>query len=263
MGSETIDQRVERLMKESGGTPSPSGRAATPEDVQTELDQDFDYHMSSGSDRVVKRKEAFAKYGLTPPTMLASPGTTELDTEGPVHKYIRPTLEGVGLVGGAALASPTGPLGAVAGGALGYAGGDALASFLERMAGERPPIKSLEQAGVETGKALLGGAATEMTGQVMGKVVGGLLGKAGAPFKNQYDGVNRTIDEAAKEKGIQLDPHEVLQNRPLALGHKVLENIPFTSGMIQRKELGKLQGLATEWNRLRDQTGTKDRQRLG
>lgn len=263
MAEESIDQRVERLMKETGGTPSPSGKAASLEDVQKELDQDFDYQMSSGPDRVVKRKEAYAKYGLTPPTTIASPGSTELDTHGPVHTFIRPTLEGLGLVGGAALGSPMGPMGSVAGGALGFAGGDALSSHLERLVGERPPMRSPEQALVETGKALTGGTATEMTGQVVGKVAGGLLAKAGAPFKSQYEGANRTLDDIAKERGITLDPHEVLQSRPLALGHKVLESIPFTSGMIQRKEKEKLVALTAEWNRLQDQTGAKDRARIG
>lgn len=190
---------------------------------------------------------------------IAKPGTLEDDPDGPVHKYVRPGLEALGMGGGIVLGSRLGPKGAAAGGALGYAGGDALSSLIERLAGERPHIKSLKQAGQETLQGVQTGGLMEMGGQLVGKVIPPLL----APFSKQFEGQNRTVREMAEERGITLDPHEVMQSRPLALGHKVLENVPFTSGMIQRSELEKLGALTKEWQKVRDNVGAPQRQRLG
>lgn len=266
--AESVDQRIERLSKDMDGTPSPEGTSKTTEEVQKELDQDIGYQFSSGPERVTQRKEAFAKYGLTPPTSIASPGKMDYDPEGPVHKYVRPVLEGGGMIAGgtlgAAMPPPfTGPIGGVIGGGLGYAGGDALSSLLERIAGERPPIASIQQALGETGQSLEVGGGLEVASRGLGKAVEPILSKALAPFRSQYEGANKTLADVAASKGIQLDPHEILQSRPVALGHKLLENVPYTSGMIQRKEVVKLQGLTKEWERMRDATGTKDRQRIG
>lgn len=260
--AESTNERVQRLLQETGASNPPSTR--TPEEVNQQLDQDLAYQLASGPERVAQRKAAFDKAGIPPPSAIAKPGTKELNTEGPVHKYVRPLLETGGLVGGGMIGAPVAPpYGAVAGGSLGYALGDAASSFLERMAGERPPVASLEQALSEAGRSVTGGSALELGARAVSRVAGKLVSKIASPFSEQYQGVNRTLDEMAQSKGITLDPHEVLQNRPLALGHKVLENIPFTSGVIQRKELGKLTALTTEWNRLREATGTKDRQRMG
>ena len=268
MATETIDERVERLSKETGGTPSPSGISKSPDDVESELNQDMGYQLSTGPDRVLKRKEAYEQYGLTPPTSISSPGTKALDDEGPVHKYVRPALElGGAMAGGTlgAMAPPplTGPIGGTLGGTLGFAAGDTLSSLLERLAGERPPMESPAQAVGETAQALKGGGAIELASRGAGKVVGAIGSKVMAPFSKQYEGANKTLDELAQSKGVTLDPHEVIQSRPLALGHKVLENIPFTSGAIQRNELKKLGSLTKEWERVRQSTGTDRRQRMG
>jgi len=264
--AESVDERLNRLMRETGGgtaTATPS-----PDEVEQQLNQDMGYQLSTGPERVLKRKDAYAQHGLTPPTSISKPGTKELDEEGPVHKYVRPALELGGMMGGAALGAMlppplTGPIGGAIVGTLGLAGGDTLSSLLERLAGERPPVQSVEQALGETGRAVTGGGALEMGSRIIGRGVGTIGSKVLAPFARQYEGVNKTLDELAQSRGVQLDPHEVIQSRPLALGHKVLENIPFTSGMIQRKELTKLEALTKEWARIREQTGTGQRQRLG
>lgn len=266
--AETIDQRIERLSQETGGTPSPSGTSKKPDDVQRELDQDMGYQLSTGPERVLARKQAFERYGLTPPMTIARPGTKELDTQGPVHTYVRPALELGGMITGGTLGATLppplmGPIGGTIGGTLGYAAGDTLASLLERVAGERPPVESVEQALGETGRAVTGGGAIEMVSRGASRIAGALGSKVLAPFAKQYEGANKTLDELAQSKGITLDPYEVIQSRPLALGHKVLENIPFTSGQIQRNELVKLEALTKEWNQIRDSTGTTRRQRLG
>lgn len=261
MADESIDARLERLMKETGGGTATAAPSA--DEIEQRLNQDLGYQMTTGPDRVLKRKEAYAEQGLQPPTSMASPGKKELNEEGPVHKYVRPALELGGMMAGGVLGAPLGLAGGVGGGALGYALGDTASSALERMAGERPPMQSVEQALGETGRALTGGSALEMGSRVVGKGVGAVVGKALAPFAKQYEGASKTLDEIAQSKGIQLDPHELLQSRPVALAHKTLENIPFTSGMIQRKELQKVESLTKEWTRIREATGTKDRQRLG
>lgn len=257
MAQEANEARVERLSREMGGSPTST---RDPQDVEKHLDQDWGYVFSTGPDRVQRRKQAYQDAGLDPPTTMARPGTLEPNEEGPVHKYVRPGLEALGMAGGALVGAPVAPpLGAAGGAALGFAGGDALASLAERAAGERPPMQSVAQAGLETLDSLAKGGLLEGGGRVLGKVVG----KVVAPFAKQYEGEHRTLDEVAKGRGIQLDPHEVLQSRPLALGHKVFENIPFTSGMIQRGEMQKLGALTKEWQGLREKVGTPDRQRLG
>ena len=264
MADESVDARVKRLMKESDGTPSSSATTLTPDQVEHELDQDISYQLSNGPDRVLKRKQAFAEHGLTPPTVIASPGKKELNESGPVHTYVRPVLEGGGMIGGGVLgaASPL-PGGAILGAAGGYALGDTASSLLERIAGERPPVQSIEQGVAEAGKSLLLGGGIEGASGIVGKLAGPLASKVLGPFAKQYEGLPRTLDEAAQAKGIILDPHELLQSRPMALGHKLIENIPYTSGLIQRKEQTKLEALTKEWTRIRDTTGTKDRQRIG
>lgn len=257
MAGETIDERVERLSKEMGGATTST---RDPNEVEQSLDQNWDYAFATGPDRVRMRKQAFSDAGLEPPTAIASPGRNEPNEEGPVHRYVRPALEAAGTVLGGIAGTPVAPpYGTMAGGMLGFAGGDALASLAERVAGERPSIKSIAQAGRETASALGKGSLVEMGGRITGK----LVGKALAPFNKQYEGENRALDESAKERGITLDPHEVLQNRPLALGHKVLENVPFTSGMVQRSEIKKLGALTKEWQSLREEVGAPDRKRLG
>ena len=265
MADESIDARVQRLMQESGGTPSPSGTSLTPDQVEQSLDTDMGYQLSSGPERVMKRKQAFAQHGLDPTNpKIASPGKKELDESGPVHTYVRPLLEGGGMIAGgmAGAASPL-PGGAMIGGALGYGLGDTASSFLERMAGERPPVASVQQGVAEAGKSLLMGGAIEQVGGIAGKLLGPLAAKVAGPFQKQYEGLPQTLDEMAQSKGITLDPHEILQSRPVAIGHKLLENVPYTSGLIQRKEEEKLKGLTKEWARIKTATGTIDRQRIG
>jgi hypothetical protein len=235
----------------------------TADELEEQLNNDPRYQALEGPARMEKRKQIYEKLGIQPGnarSYIAKPGTLENDPDGPVHKYVRPGLEAIGMAGGAVLGAPVGgPYGAVAGGALGYAAGDATASLVERLAGERPPIRSLEQAGKETLEGVKSGTIMEALGLGMGKIIPPIL----APFAKQFEGENRSIRQAAEERGITLDPHEVMQSRPLALGHKVLENVPFTSGMIQRSEVQKLQALTKEWQSLREKTGAPDRQRMG
>ena len=218
-----------------------------PEVGDSPWDQDEEVGASKTASPIARQNASIAK-----------PGTLEHDPDGPAHKYARPVLEALGMAGGAVLGMPLGPVGGAAGGALGYAGGDAAASLLERLVGERPPIQSLGQAGEETLKGVQTGGLMEAGGALVGKVIPKLL----APFANQYEGANRTVKEMAEEKGITLSPHEILQSRPLALAHKVLDNSLYTSGIVQREDVAKLAGLTKDWQRIRNSTGAPQRQRL-
>lgn len=261
--AETVEQRLDRLTREIGGSAAVADKPKSASDVEDELNQDMTYQMATGPDRVLQRKEAFARHGLEPPTSISSPGTKELNEDGPVHKYVRPALEMGGMMAGGIAGTPLGPWGTVLGGTLGYALGDTGASALERFAGERPPVSSPAEAMTSAGKSLLTGGALETGAGIIGKGVGAVASKVLSPFRSQYEGAPKTLDEMAQSKGITLDPSEVLQNRPLALAHKTLENLPFTAGMMQKNEAKKLEGLTNEWMRVRDQTGTGQRQRLG
>jgi len=258
--AETVEQRIERLSHETGIS---AGAPKSADEVETELNHDMGYQMATGPDRVLQRKQAYEQHGLTPPTSISSPGKKELNEHGTVHTYVRPALELGGMLAGGVAGTPLGPLGAAGGGALGYALGDTGASALERLAGERPPVSSVQEALAGAGKSLLTGGAIEAGAGLVGRAAGAIGSKILAPFGKQYEGANKTLDEMAQSKGVTLDPHEIVQSRPLALGHKVLENIPFTSGQIQRNEMKKLDALTKEWERIRQSTGTDRRQRLG
>lgn len=227
----------------------------TSDELEERLAQDSRFQALEGPARVEKRKLIYDKLGITLPESQTQKPTYQL---GPVNTYVRPALEALGMGGGALVGTPAGPYGAAGGAILGYTGGSTLASLLERVAGERAPIQSLGEVGSELASGLKEGAIAEAGGQVLKRVVPFVL----SPFAKQYEQTGKAVNELAKERGIKLDPHEILQSRPLALGHKVLENVPFTSGMVQRKELEKLAQLASEWQKVRDKVGAPDRQRL-
>jgi hypothetical protein len=72
--AESVEERVDRLSRELDVMTMPTDEKKSPADVERELDQNMEYQMTTGPDRVLKRKEAFARYGLQPPTSIASPG---------------------------------------------------------------------------------------------------------------------------------------------------------------------------------------------
>lgn len=85
---------------------------------------------------------------------------------------IRPTVEGIGAAGGAIAGAPAaGPFGAIAGGALGYAGASQLADIIEGAMGMRQNGTVMVQLG-EAAKDVAVGAAMEAGGQTIGAVPG-------------------------------------------------------------------------------------------
>jgi len=110
--------------------------------------------------------------------------------------YVRPVVEGT-LAGLGAVAGGigAGPVGAVAGGALGYAGGK---NIMDTVSGDwaKTPIYSA----IRTLKDLKTGAMYEMGGQAAGPVLGGLAsvtGKVVKPLLGKLSGVGQNAIEEA------------------------------------------------------------------
>jgi hypothetical protein len=112
-----------------------------------------------------------AKFGV------AAPVAAEPSTYSKVRDFVTPTVEALGAVGGGAAGSIGGPLGAVAGAGLGYAGAKELLKFADTLAGEGGPKESMAQAGVRQAKTALEGATMEAGGRVIGQGLGYVAGK--------------------------------------------------------------------------------------
>jgi hypothetical protein len=112
-----------------------------------------------------------AKFGV------AAPVAAEPSTYSKVRDFVTPTVEALGAVGGGAAGSLGGPLGAVAGAGLGYAGAKELLKFADTLAGEGGPKESMAQAGVRQAKTALEGATMEAGGRVIGQGLGYVAGK--------------------------------------------------------------------------------------
>lgn len=109
--------------------------------------------------------------------LFAAPVAAETSTYSKVRDFVTPTVEALGAVGGGAAGSIGGPLGAVAGAGLGYAGAKELLKFADTLAGEGGPKESMVQAGVRQAKNALEGATMEAGGRVIGQGLGYVAGK--------------------------------------------------------------------------------------
>jgi hypothetical protein len=111
-------------------------------------------------------------------------------------KYARPVVEGLGMVGGSLLGSAGGPVGTVAGGALGYAGSKRL---LDMISGTAPQglIPSITGAVQDVGT----GGLLEMGGQALGPALG-LLAKGGRAVGQGLSNIPRALGEMGQISGI-------------------------------------------------------------
>jgi hypothetical protein len=103
-----------------------------------------------------------------------------------IAEFIAPTVEALGTVGGAALGTPAGPAGMLAGAGAGYAG----AKQLMRMAAGGAPVETLPQTAVRQAKDVLEGATMEAAGR-------GLI----APV------IGKGMEYASKLSNIKLDTY--------------------------------------------------------
>lgn len=116
-----------------------------------------------------------------PPLPTASRAVTptpqEPSTYSKVREFVTPTVEALGAIGGGAAGALGGPLGAVAGAGLGYAGAKELLKLADTVAGEGGPKESMAQAGVRQAKNALEGASMEAGGRIIGQGLGYVGGK--------------------------------------------------------------------------------------
>jgi hypothetical protein len=151
---------------------------------------------------------------------------------GAVAPYARPALEFGGMAGGGALGAGAGPVGAVAGAGLGYAGGRQAANILEEYAGLRKPptgpINALAGAAIDipTGAAMEAGGQLGTLGLQKGAEV--LAPRAEKLAERIYGGVVKT---PLSKKWVKELPGEEISRRTRAIQEGISSEIP-------RSELG-------------------------
>jgi hypothetical protein len=110
------------------------------------------------------------------PASTAMPGPREPSLYQRAREMVSPTVEALGAVGGGALGSMGGPLGAVAGAGLGYAGAKELLKFADTMAGQGGPKETMGQAATRQAQTALEGATMETGGRVIAPLIGKAAG---------------------------------------------------------------------------------------
>lgn len=154
-------------------------------------------------------EEIFAKVG--PPK-----GFVERNAR-TISAVARPTLEMGGMLAGGAVAGtgaiPGGPAAvpaAVAGGALGFAGGKSAADALDRYLGLKAPIRTVPEAARETAGNVMAGAEAEMGGRIAGKVLQVGAKKAAEvaanrlpPTLGKFFGVPEAVTKYAQTRGAE------------------------------------------------------------
>lgn len=142
---------------------------------------------------------------------------------------------------------------------LGYAAGANLSDYLDSLIGLKKKtdffgIPSKEQVTSniqETAQRIKEGAETELGGRIGGAAISAGLSATmtGARvLATKGPEYIAAIRETAQKLGINLTPAEIVGSRALSMMEHILDNLPWTSGIIQRYRLGEMQKL----NGLRD-----------
>lgn len=153
----------------------------------------------------------------------------------------RPSLEAggaaLGTLAGLPLAAPSLGTAPVAGGAIGFAGGKALADLLERLAGTKKPIKTLPEALKETAKGLQTGFEQEASGVLfpaaitkLTKLPSFILGGG----KRLAGTVSKKGIEIADKLGVSLTAVERTGSKALAIWESLLNKFPFSADTMQK-----------------------------
>lgn len=204
--------------------------------------------------------------------------TTASELYTPTLKYGGAAIGGIG--GEAIAASTLNPVAmAVApflGAGGGYAAGSSLAESLDQLIGLKPTGKffslpTKEQAKEEARKTVENvrtGAEMEGVGRtVLGPATEGvfktLTGSAGAIIDRGPEVIRRVTD-AAQKIGVNLTPAEIIGSKSLSALESVLDNLPWTSGIVQKYRLGQLEKLNTYRDKLISENGSvQDIEELG
>lgn len=170
-----------------------------------------------------------------------------------LHKVMSPIAEGLGLVGGGAAGAGTaGPVGAIAGAGMGYAGAGRVKKIADIALGISKPETATE-AFTQTGKDIVAGGVMEAGGQIVGKGVQYGAEKLLQPFAKQITPEMAETARIAQKEGVTLSPAEITQSKSLGLMEKALNFIPGSAGTIQRAELNQLVQLSNARERLLQQ----------
>lgn len=170
-------------------------------------------------------------------------------------KAYTPVLKYGGAIGGALVAAPLDPatLGtaSVAGGVLGYGIGGELAQKLDELIGVAESPKTTKEVVEKTKENLKEGAMMELGGRVIAKPIEAGLKFAGKPIATvvaKSPEYLASISQKARQFGIDLTPAELAGTKAIHVVESILDNLPWTTGIIQRHRLEQLQKL----NMLRD-----------
>jgi len=159
--------------------------------------------------------------GVKEPTTI--PRSTGQRIAGAIAPYARPALEVGGSIAGGTLGAGAGPLGAVAGTGLGYAGGRQAASALEEYAGLKQP-STLPQAAKQAVMDVPSGMTMEMGGQLAGKGLQKGIEYAGKGLK-QVLGTTTGSGPGMIEEAVKGKPEFMQAARGKIPGEEVVSNV--------------------------------------
>jgi len=159
----------------------------------------------------------------------------------PASSLVRPALEGLGTVAGVTLTAPLSPVGQAAGGALGFAGGSALADFAETMMGERAPLMTAPEVLGRTKEHLEQGGLMESGGRIISHAIQGaktgtksLLRLIIAGQAKPITPEQKIIADTAQEMGIHLRPSEITSSDTAAQVEQNARRSWYGRGKFQR-----------------------------
>lgn len=211
--------------------------------VLTKIDTDFSGLQSTEQDKVLARIET--KQGPLQSEEQRIKEFGGIKTAPP--KWIEPVgkaVEMAGLVGGAALGAPLGPVGALGGAGLGYAGAKGAFGKILELGGVFKPT-GLEETAIQTGKDILTGGIYEVGGQIGGKVITKVAEKILSPFGSRI-----ATDEAKEMKRLYREfdikpfPSELVpQQKSLSLLESVLGYRPVSGDVMIREGTKKLDAM--------------------
>src|SRR6185295_5629175 len=191
-----LDQLMEEMKQEKA--PKPSRQKSLVDSVLDELTQEKQQTLSDLIAPKPSEPSFFSK---------------------PVENIVEPVLGATGALAGGMAGAPLGMPGMLAGGALGYAGGAALARPIGVATGEMKPSSSALDELKKTGNLILEGGAFEAGGRLLGKgadlalkggksLLRGLIAGQVRPMTPEQ----QLIVNTTKEMGVNLRPSELTQS---------------------------------------------------
>lgn len=157
-----------------------------------------------------------------------------------ISTVARPTLEGLGALGGGVLGEALGPEGAVAGGMGGYGIAREAANLLDQKLGLRKPLSNAGDVAHTLKQDLMGGAENEIAGGALQ----GLQRMGGRALEKVFPGVQKGSDAAirfqnAKAQGMPVTPSDVHQTKGLAQLEFFLNRYPLSASQMEKFHNGQ------------------------